>query len=421
MPDFSIENLKYLSSRQALADLALFHDYATDYYQLAGSPWVVFGGSYSGALAAWSRKLYPSLFTAAVASSAPLRAEANFVGYQNVVASALTAYSVGGDPQCLGIIAQGHAQIRELLKTESHRRELERKFALCGERVLDNPDNVANWAGQGVIITAPQYNSQRCDRTSCNIALLCGNLSEIASNATPIDALVQLRQHQQQEMLLMGYEAQNCTDISYAEQLPAWQSTAKVNASSDAVDAMLFRLWTYQGCTEFGWFQSCEDGSGCPFTKGYNTLNWSLDLCKELFNLSHEEVLANIQRTNDFYGELNYNATNVVFPNGEVDPWHWVSVIVAPQPSVDTVFVPGASHCEWMHETGSWMSKDLVRAKNAIQNKISAWLEADKAQTLTLGFLSKRPKLKGANGLSLLQFQATLLPGMPTPSDVEEL
>ncbi|CAJ1388317.1 unnamed protein product [Effrenium voratum] len=40
-----------------------------------GSPWVAFGGSYSGALAAWVRQLYPEAFAAAVASSAPVEAQ----------------------------------------------------------------------------------------------------------------------------------------------------------------------------------------------------------------------------------------------------------------------------------------------------------------------------------------------------------
>jgi hypothetical protein len=35
-------------------------------------PKVTFGGSYSGALSAWARKLYPQHFAAAVALSAPM-------------------------------------------------------------------------------------------------------------------------------------------------------------------------------------------------------------------------------------------------------------------------------------------------------------------------------------------------------------
>lgn len=45
----------------------------------------------------------------------------------------------------------------------------------------------------------------------------------------------------------------------------------------------------------------------------------------------------------DFYG----------FPHGfchvQVDPWHWESNLVGEDPTVDALFIKGASHCEWMH------------------------------------------------------------------------
>jgi len=46
--DISSDNLKYLSSEQALADLASFRQYMTDKLQLSGNKWIAFGGSYPG-------------------------------------------------------------------------------------------------------------------------------------------------------------------------------------------------------------------------------------------------------------------------------------------------------------------------------------------------------------------------------------
>jgi pimeloyl-ACP methyl ester carboxylesterase len=71
----------YLSSEQALADLAYFIEAMTDKYGLpSGTKWFAFGGSYSGSLAAWLRAKYPHLIHAAVSSSAPLLAKADFRG-----------------------------------------------------------------------------------------------------------------------------------------------------------------------------------------------------------------------------------------------------------------------------------------------------------------------------------------------------
>lgn len=76
----STKNLKYLSSEQALADLAYFIEAKKKELKLSHNKWIVFGGSYPGSLAAWFRLKYPHLAHGAVASSAPLFAKINFKG-----------------------------------------------------------------------------------------------------------------------------------------------------------------------------------------------------------------------------------------------------------------------------------------------------------------------------------------------------
>ncbi|CAG2178811.1 unnamed protein product, partial [Oppiella nova] len=73
----TVENLKYLSSEQALADTADFIQYLTKKLSLNGKV-VVFGGSYAGSLAAWFREKYPNIAVGAIASSAPVLAEVDF-------------------------------------------------------------------------------------------------------------------------------------------------------------------------------------------------------------------------------------------------------------------------------------------------------------------------------------------------------
>ncbi len=88
--DASTENLKYLSSRQALADFAHFHDLMIVKYKMTQrNKWICFGGSYSGALSAWLRQLYPNVVVGAVASSAPVLAKFDFLEYVEVVKKSL--------------------------------------------------------------------------------------------------------------------------------------------------------------------------------------------------------------------------------------------------------------------------------------------------------------------------------------------
>lgn len=82
--DLSTENLRFLSSRQALADLAHFRTMVAEAHGLTNAQWVAFGGSYPGSLAAWFRLKYPHLVHAAVATSAPVHATVNFPGTKTV-------------------------------------------------------------------------------------------------------------------------------------------------------------------------------------------------------------------------------------------------------------------------------------------------------------------------------------------------
>lgn len=79
--DLSVANLRYLTSEQALADAAYFIQEITVQYSLpTGTRWIVFGGSYSGNLAAWLRYKYPHLVQGAMSASGPVLAKTDFTG-----------------------------------------------------------------------------------------------------------------------------------------------------------------------------------------------------------------------------------------------------------------------------------------------------------------------------------------------------
>lgn len=79
--DISVENLSFLSSEQALADLANFIKVKNSEYKFDSNvKWIAFGGSYPGSLAAWLREKYSDLVHGSISTSGPLLAEADFMG-----------------------------------------------------------------------------------------------------------------------------------------------------------------------------------------------------------------------------------------------------------------------------------------------------------------------------------------------------
>lgn len=84
--DLAVEHLRFLSSRQALNDLAVFTEWFRSTWIDQGqggsrnNTWVTIGGSYPGAMAAWYRLKYPHLTAAAHSSSGVVQAILNFTG-----------------------------------------------------------------------------------------------------------------------------------------------------------------------------------------------------------------------------------------------------------------------------------------------------------------------------------------------------
>lgn len=130
--DMRTENLRWLSSQQALADLAEFRAQAAANYSLTpANKWVAFGGSYPGMLAGFFRLKYPHLVHAAVSSSAPWQAVTDMQAYQDLVGDSLAITSVGGSDACKATVVDGHAAIAELITTSAGRDELATLFNFC--------------------------------------------------------------------------------------------------------------------------------------------------------------------------------------------------------------------------------------------------------------------------------------------------
>ncbi|KHJ88599.1 serine carboxypeptidase S28 [Oesophagostomum dentatum] len=119
-PDQSVENLKYLNSRQAIADVAHFIRTMNAEYGLKNPLWITFGGSYAGSLALWARQAYPDLIAGAVDSSAPLNAVVDYWGYLEVVENVLRSYN----ETCAENVRKGFQTISYLMLSEDGRAKL---------------------------------------------------------------------------------------------------------------------------------------------------------------------------------------------------------------------------------------------------------------------------------------------------------
>jgi len=348
------QRLRHLTSHQAVADIALFHKHISDEFKLPSTTkWIAFGGSYPGMVAGFSRLRLPHLIHAAVSSSAPWHAKVDMTEYNDRVGAALANGAVGGSEQCQKIVVDGHAKIKSLLESSRlQRMALARLFNFCNPLALENAQTRRAWAGYGVIGVPAQSNDPSSTDPGQSIGALCSVLLAVNASSS-VDALATLSARQR---------GGRCVDASLSQ-----------NFEDDGSDAL---SWPWQTCAEFGFYQTCEVGSQCPFARGYVSVADEISICSQ-FGLTPSIVEDNVAFSNAVYGGARPQGSRILFPNGDVDPWTGLGVLKSPAPSEPVMLVVGASHHAWTHPADTIVQKSVADAKRAIQAQVKQWLAVE--------------------------------------------
>nr|KAF6291419.1 serine protease 16 [Myotis myotis] len=366
--------LRFLSSRHALADVVSARLALSRLHNVSSSSrWVCFGGSYAGSLAAWARLKFPHLLFAAVASSAPVRAVLDFSAYNEVVSRSLTNTAIGGSPECRAAVSTAFAEVERRLRAgEEARTALRAELGACSSlgRAEDREELLG--ALQALVGGAVQYDGQA--GAPLSVRQLCGLLLEGRRNGSRPVPYHGLRRAVQVVMHSMG---QRCLSFSRAETL------AQLRVTEPQVSGVGDRQWLYQTCTEFGFYVTCEDPT-CPFSK-LPALPSQLELCEQVFGLSTWSTVQAVAQTNSYYGGQTPVATQVLFVNGDMDPWHVLSVTQDLGPSVSALLIPNASHCLDMAPERPSDTPSLRLGRQSILQQLQTWLKMAKKSLVSGG------------------------------------
>nr|XP_027804092.1 thymus-specific serine protease [Marmota flaviventris] len=365
--------LRYLSSRHALADVVSARLALSRLFNVSStSPWICFGGSYAGSLAAWTRLKFPHLIFASVASSAPVRATLDFSEYNDVVSGSLANAALGGSLECRAAVSAAFAEVERRLRAGgAARAALRAELGACGS--LRRAEDQAELLGtlQALVGGAVQYDGQA--GVPLSVRQLCGLLAGGGNRSHPAP-YGGLRRAVQIVMHSLG---QRCVSLSRAE------TVTQLRATEPQVSGLGDRQWLYQTCTEFGFYVTCK-GPGCPFSQ-LPALPSQLDLCEQVFGLSASSVAQAVAQTNAYYGGQSPGATQVLFVNGDTDPWHVLSVTQTLGPSEPALLIPSASHCLDMAPERPSDSPSLRLGRQSIFQQLQTWLRQAKQSQLQRG------------------------------------
>ncbi|KAN0044793.1 hypothetical protein ACTA71_006316 [Dictyostelium dimigraforme] len=324
MGSLSLENLKFLTTQQALADYAAFVPFLSQKYNTGSSKWISFGGSYSGNLSGWLRLKYPQLISAAIATSAPVKAQLDFPEYFEVISQ-----SIG--PTCSAIVSNITQTVTTMLNNGQNDL-VQQMFSACDPIVSDLDIATFMESLSSGITETVQYNLDNNNYTFTNITAMCERFEQ---SSDPMKEFIDFNNEYNQ------FSGSQCTLSSYKKSVEYLQSSnyKSVNASS--------RSWNWQCCTEYGYWQT-GSSQNQPFSSAI-TLEYFTQMCTDIFGPKGFVYQPAIQYILNDYGGTNIQATNVIYERGTIDPWSVLSVQSPPNSESQVFLIDGAAHCAPMY------------------------------------------------------------------------
>lgn len=337
--ELTVENLQYLNTDEVMADLANFQMYMMEKNNWHG-PWIVLGGSYAGALAAYYRLTYPQLVVGALASSAPVEAKLEFTEYD-----ANTTIVAGSE--CREAIRETTRYVESMLDNPLEMLRIKKLF-----HVEDMESNIAMLFLLSEFATeAIQYGQKE---SFCNALLSAPNkLEGFAKGALQI-------------VNYLGLSA-----LSFIAE------GAISTKASDYSSGIGVRQWFWQTCTEYGYFYTANPNPELSTRSRLVDLDYFLNDCKVLFGIKNS---VDTEKLNQKYYyqllDLNRNpqASQIFFTNGSEDPWQYLSISSERGNTTNPLFsymtIPGGAHCDDLRIT---TNSNVQKAQQKFDSLLNGW------------------------------------------------
>jgi pimeloyl-ACP methyl ester carboxylesterase len=294
---------------------------------------VVIGGSYPGALSAWFKAKYPNIADASWASSAVVNAIKDFDMFDYQIYNS----TVRSSETCAQTVQNMTIMFDTYLENGSREEADKIKGAFNATHLHDG--DFAFYLADMFVLSV-QYGG----RTA-----LCEFLDSLADK-------------DMDEHFLLT--AEYVKDVGSPSE---YDRNALKNIT--IVPESPMRQWTYQYCTEFGFFQTPY--SYIQMRSELLTLDYWTELCQSIFG-NHIQTRAN--ESNVQYGGANIMSTNTYFINGGEDPWQWAGVIEA-QPDLnnnaDLLQCENCGHCVELYNEKDSDSEELKQTRENIKQWLS--------------------------------------------------
>uniref|UniRef100_A0A1B6MI79 Lysosomal Pro-X carboxypeptidase n=1 Tax=Graphocephala atropunctata TaxID=36148 RepID=A0A1B6MI79_9HEMI len=344
-------NIGYLSSSQALMDYVDLIAYLK-HNHYGKFPVVLFGGSYGGMLAAWLRMKYPASVAGAIASSAPIWQFPGMIpcgSFYRVLTSAFSRVS----HKCSDNIRKSWKTIKDVTKTVEGKSWLTSTWKLC--EPLKSSQNVSDLKGY-------------LDNVYANLAMV--------NYPYPTNFLAPLPGHPVravcEHLLDKDLEGKKLLTALFQGVSVYFNYTGNATCLdySDAYEPSLGdNGWNYQSCTEMV-MPMCTDGKHDMYEPSkWNFTTFAND-CYKTYKVEPQPF----QAKNLYGGKHISTASNIIFSNGQLDPWSGGGVLHNVSATAVAIVLADSAHHLDLRASNAADPESVVEARKYYRTVIQQWI-----------------------------------------------
>ncbi|KAF0689353.1 hypothetical protein As57867_019115, partial [Aphanomyces stellatus] len=337
MPPDARRRLQHLSSEQALADYAVLLRAIKADYGVPTAPVIGFGGSYGGMLGTWFRLKYPHVIDGMVAGSAPVLSflgdtpPANLTAYSQIVTFDASVAG-GAAPHCVANIRRSWAIMFDAARTAQGREMLQTSLGLCDPLATEAAAlEIPAWLKSAYEYMAmgnyPYPSSYIMNGVSTLPAYPMRVACEPLAATFPATA-------DGNASLLHAMRASVGVYYNSTHDARCFARAAPSNESQLVAD-----FWDYLFCSEL--YQPQDQGVDDMFWLDLHNDTAAAAACEAQWNVTLRPLWANTV----YGGHAALRASsNIVFTNGNLDPWSGMGVLDDVNPTVVAITVEGGAH-----------------------------------------------------------------------------
>ena len=284
-------------------------------------------------LSAFFRQKYSWLTVGAISGSAPVLSVLDFPGYDNTVKSVLA--SQGNN--CDGIVQSAFDQIVSIYNSPNGTSTLRKLFNVCPVPASFSLADLTSSLSGFVDVQGNNPDA------GFPVTVMCNQLAANAPSMGPLQAYRAYVQSQDP----------SCIDVD---------ALAGVKAPGSD------RSWTWQTCTEYGFFQTDVQSE---IFGGSIHLDFFTDLCTRGFGNALSDVPDTSATNYRFGGMLQSQSSWIIFSNGLQDPWGSNLGINTPLGPTLNVSLSTSAHCAAYHPPSPNDPPNLVQSRIDIANFVA--------------------------------------------------